>query len=1252
MKRILTIIVAIFALVLMAKAETIEVGNFGNGAATSTSTPINFRFGSSSATYSQSESLYQAADLSALGATAEAPVEISALGYEYSCSYESAFTSGNMRLFLMNEAADTEYDGSTFTDMSEITPVWTGTMTINPGDTNFKVQLSTPFAYTGGALRVVWMADDIFSFDLPKPRWTCGYQAVSRYKDTTDPKGAVTGVTASIRLEYEATESVNPQPKDWMIGTPNTADDYGWSQINTPIDISYPTSKYEIIYQSNVIPFKGAYTINRISLPYYQSEYWHSKQGDYTTHVKVYLQNTTDTEVADTHFADVSGQMLVYDGDAVFKGGTQADYLWLDFDIPEGFKYEGRNLRITFEQQSDIYSQCYFGSDGTLARTKVVSSHTFGEGYYDDLKVFYATTPIVKFNCTSLGPVTTLLADSYAWEAGEAYIGQSYTKEIRLQGKNLISDVEVAVSKNSEVSVDKTRFSADEIKSGATLTLTLSPQNDENEHASIVISTDNTSPITYNINWTPLWPAPDGEMVLDSYSWEAGEVLMGDVLTKVVTVKADGIDQDIKVSVPNTSAVSVSPLVVTAAELQANNYVATFTVTLSPVNRDDNRDVLKFSTRGLAPIEYPITWTPSLGYVEENHQVGTINDYSQLEPLFNSWEASETEIVYSAQDLGLKKGAKIRRLAWPVIYNLVDYNAEVTVSLANTTDAEVGTDFCDEITQVAKMQRTIPLGGNLYSNTPYYWLEMELPEAFVYDGSNLRVRLKAVSDKTSDYWYFGCDGTRRVAALIRMAGDEAGLSKCSYETDNLRRTIAYYPVVKITAADETTMDARINLASYSWLQDEAVIGKTYTKEIKLTATGATGDIVLSTPNNSAVTVSPSKISEAEAQAGAVITVTLAPTNLEDAYASFMISPATADAIEFPVFWKASQTEPYDDLITGNLNNWSQYAPFSFNYHNSKNEFVITADQLGFEGRPRSIKRLAFPYYQYTLYGDPKAFTAAVKLSLENTDEDNVGSSFTNEGRLTTVFEGDVTLFGGDKTNYKWLILDFPKEFVYTGKNLRIVGEHSADTHADFFFGDDVDRKTNEGNQARVLLADNPEADGTVYDSNELNIKRAPVVKVYTSNHPVMALDDDYYDCGEALLGEAYSKEITLYGVNLTNDVVISAPKTSAVSLSCGAETLVGGSGKTMTLSKEAACDGTSLKITINPENLSSSRDRISITSEDVDDVLVYTISWSPVDGIITIQAEGTASEIYDLQGRRTSSSQRGIFILDGKKVHK
>lgn len=130
-------------------------------------------------------------------------------------------------------------------------------------------------------------------------------------------------------------------------------------------------------------------------------------------------------------------------------------------------------------------------------------------------------------------------------------------------------------------------------------------------------------------------------------------------------------------------------------------------------------------------------------------QVGTANGYAYDAPLYLFYKQSETETIYTADQLGLKKGAKITGLTYYGYNSLyAAFNTDVTVWMENTSATEFAEPYAEtpkaNLTQMFDGTYTFTQEGS--ESSPVKMLQLSSSKPFVYTGGNLRVVVRSVSD--------------------------------------------------------------------------------------------------------------------------------------------------------------------------------------------------------------------------------------------------------------------------------------------------------------------------------------------------------------------------------------------------------------------------------------------------------------------------------------------------------------------------
>ena len=1198
---------------VQAKADTVQVGEMEGWSQ-------RVVMGLSSSHF---ETIYPSDLLGELGG----PCEISELSFpyyqsEYGSSHVGAHT-GNVKIYLQNTTDGEVGDG--FVDLSTMTLVYDGTASWEGGSEDApnwnSYKLSTPFKYTGRNLRVfIDKSADLYStvyfgvqmgLDLPclfQDAWTSDWTNT----DYVNGMSRSTNVMPVTKFTYTPTTS----------GTTLTSSMYNWKMGNATIGQTY-TQTVTITGQRLTGPVtiapssKGFVTPSETEINQYAALYGHDITLSVTPKDD---QETEDYVTISTDGADPIKLNVMWTpkwprpGQMVQVGEDNSALS--DFRIParlnslyskSEFLYKADELglggsslvsKIAFAYAKDKWS---YSKPEIPANVKIYLQNTTDEEVGTEMTDVTAMTKVYEGNLTYVGTGTPTEPIWLEFEFDEPF---QYTGgSLRVVYENT-NEVETACSYYFREDYNKHRKA---LLSYGTSASNLEARNYDGQ----------AFPVMRVYSESSIKAVPE--------KVEAGDVALYATYEKEVVLNVIGeLNNGITITTPTTDVVKLDKTAFSNEEIAAANGQVKFTVTISPEDTKASKDQVVVKSRGLDDIVLPITWNPVFGYKANVRTIGEVNDISQKVPLFNTWECSESEMVYKASDVKLKKGTKIRRIELPMSFNANAVKEELTVSLANTTEDAVGEVFTDGMTEVARVAKVIPAGGQVEASTPFYYLTFDFKTPFVYDGSNLRLRIKGVSDEVSQEWHFAIDSKRRgeLPVIVRYAEKESELAGSKVYT-----TKAAFPVLLLTTEDESTStETTFDTDSYSWVNGNAEIGKEYTKVVKVTAKNLKGDIMISTPANKVVSISKTTIAKNDAEAEtAEFTISIKASELGEGFTSFMLSSEGADAIEFPVYWKGVEPD-MPSVQAGEISNWYPYVPFDFGSTASHSEFVYRAADLGLDGMNKYISRIAYPYYQYALHGDAQPVTAKVTIYVENTtdgDVPNDDEGFTDVSRMTKVFEGECTFKDGSQNVPVYAAFNFDDKFLYTGHNLRVVCVQECDEEntSDFnkiYFAQDADKAN--GQYALFTVGD-------ITDVRYRSGSYYPVAKFYFEDAPTVRLSESKVEFLNAEVGKTYTKKVEVKAANLTGDIFVSDPASSDITVSPSF------------ISKEEAESGNAaVTITFAPSTASVGEDAIQFVT-DGGEAATLSIIWNVATGIEGVDFGSPRSvEVFDLAGRHIASA--------------
>ena len=186
-------------------------------------------------------------------------------------------------------------------------------------------------------------------------------------------------------------------------------------------------------------------------------------------------------------------------------------------------------------------------------------------------------------------------------------------------------------------------------------------------------------------------------------------------------------------------------------------------------------------------------------------QVGDYYTNNNKTPLDINNSNTESEAVYTADDLGLAAGTKINKITWRGYSTSKDVTTDVQVWIENTEDVAVGSDMKDvsTMTCIYDGQYTFRKQGG--SNNRMDMLSVNLTEPFVYEGQSLRIHVRSMEINGYTSVYF--ENTNITGqCLYRSSYSTTDFSQMSLKNGNL--PVVYLDVEK----DPTTLSGTVTLA--------------------------------------------------------------------------------------------------------------------------------------------------------------------------------------------------------------------------------------------------------------------------------------------------------------------------------------------------------------------------------------------------------------------------------------------------------
>lgn len=158
-------------------------------------------------------------------------------------------------------------------------------------------------------------------------------------------------------------------------------------------------------------------------------------------------------------------------------------------------------------------------------------------------------------------------------------------------------------------------------------------------------------------------------------------------------------------------------------------------------------------------------------------QVGDSTTTSLNAPVHFNDKNTQSEAIYTAAQLGLSSGAKINRIYYKSYCgNSKNINAHIVVWLENTDDiitsSNIGTYVARDTANMTKVYDSEKSFDTKHGNTsrPYEYDSLytfTLPQAFTYDGRNLRVVVHTYGSQYQSGFNFMADGNCENTAIYR-----------------------------------------------------------------------------------------------------------------------------------------------------------------------------------------------------------------------------------------------------------------------------------------------------------------------------------------------------------------------------------------------------------------------------------------------------------------------------------------------------
>ena len=152
-------------------------------------------------------------------------------------------------------------------------------------------------------------------------------------------------------------------------------------------------------------------------------------------------------------------------------------------------------------------------------------------------------------------------------------------------------------------------------------------------------------------------------------------------------------------------------------------------------------------------------------------QVGEVTTKESYVPVSLSYNNSESETVYTAEQLGIEAGSKITSITYRGYNTNSDFTSNVTIWMANAEEnalVNVGSSTLyntEGMTQVYDAPYTFVAGGTYAEPTDM--LSIKLAEPFEYTGGCLRIIVRSLNDSWKSGYNFEVDGNATGQCIYR-----------------------------------------------------------------------------------------------------------------------------------------------------------------------------------------------------------------------------------------------------------------------------------------------------------------------------------------------------------------------------------------------------------------------------------------------------------------------------------------------------
>lgn len=477
---------------------------------------------------------------------------------------------------------------------------------------------------------------------------------------------------------------------------------------SAPINLYYNNSQSETIYTAEQLGIPAGTKITKIVYKGYGNS-----QKTANADLKVWLQNTEDASYSEPYTAtDESTMTNVYDGTYTYKVNNDAsnptDIISVELATP--FEYTGNNLRIRVSTAYNTYVKVFFPFDTAPSNQTIRRFSDSSLGAYS-----VCSSPVVYLNIIA-EPKT--LSGKVVDEKGNAIANA----DITLTSGN----VEYKATTDDEGNYSLSIYKDD-------LTYTY------------LVSKDGYTPIKKQIKLN--------ENTEKDFT-----------LTDVKGFFIDEFHVQEEVCTNNATKATVKAKNLLPTELKASDYTAVLFVDDVAVDSAKTKDVQAGELAEFDFLFYPHNVNNTAkayvviknGTNEATSETETINIKAEIAeahiivgtpssttqsnaPVYTNYNYSEGQLIYTADDLGLKKGDVITRIAFNGYGGGSVQVLSLRAYIENTTD-KYSDGFAERDT--LEMTRVEDVSYNTDNSSATETIDkliLNIPDGFVYDGNNIRL---------------------------------------------------------------------------------------------------------------------------------------------------------------------------------------------------------------------------------------------------------------------------------------------------------------------------------------------------------------------------------------------------------------------------------------------------------------------------------------------------------------------------------